>query len=69
MPSRRPVWMFAKLLEGAGLIVVLVGVSISIHLGFEDEGLSSMREEFRGLMIGGALFAAGFLLERWAGKG
>ena len=66
--SRHPVWMLGKALEVAGLIVILIGVSISIHLGFQDEGLSSMREEFRGLLIGGGLFALGYVLERWAGR-
>ncbi|HIG12519.1 MAG: hypothetical protein ABGY71_14510 [bacterium] len=60
------VWRFAKLLEGLGLVVVLAGVLISINLGFEDEGLASMAQEFQGLMVGGSLFLVGYLLERWA---
>ncbi len=62
------VWKFAKLLEGVGLIVVLVGVLISIDLGFKEEGLASMAQEFRGLMVGGAIFVSGYLLERWVGS-
>jgi hypothetical protein len=61
------IWKFAKLLEGVGLVVVLVGVLISINLGFDDQGLASMAQEFQGLMVGGAIFIAGYLLERWAG--
>jgi hypothetical protein len=61
------IWKLAKLLEGIGLVVVLVGVLISINLGFEEEGLASMAQEFQGLMVGGGIFLAGYLLERWAG--
>ena len=46
---------------------MLVGVLISINLGFEEEGLASMAQEFQGLMVGGGIFLAGYLLERWAG--
>lgn len=66
--SRDFVYKLAKILEAVGLIVVLVGVSLSIHLGFEDEELASMREEFRGLLVGGVLFLIGYILERWAGR-
>ncbi|MCB9913575.1 MAG: hypothetical protein H6828_00330 [Planctomycetes bacterium] len=65
--DKRLVWKFGKLLEGIGLLVVLVGVVLSIQLGFEEEGLASMAQEFYGLAVGGALFGAGWLLERWAG--
>lgn len=65
--SRDVLWKIAKVLEAAGLIVVLIGVSMSIHLGFREEGLASMRQEFQGLMIGGGLFLAGYALERFAG--
>ena len=66
--SREMIWKLGKVLEAIGLIVVLIGVSFSIHLGFRDAGLASMREEFRGLMWGGGIFVLGYLLERWAGK-
>lgn len=65
--NKRLVWKFGKLLEAVGLLVVLVGVLISINLGFQEEGLASMAQEFRGLMGGGALFCVGYVLERWAG--
>jgi len=64
--SRRPLWILAKLLEAVGLLIVLVGVSLSIGLGFEDEGLKSMSQEFQGLLWGGALFLIGYLIERAA---
>jgi len=66
---RRPLWWLAKALEGIGLLVVLVGVFWSISLGLEDEGLGSMRAEMNGLLIGGGLFVAGWLLERWLARG
>jgi hypothetical protein len=62
------VWILAKLLEGAGLVVILVGVLFSMGLGFQDRGLESMQIEFRGLAIGAALFAAGWLVERTLGS-
>lgn len=65
--SRLSLWRLAKVLEAIGLVVVLVGVSVSIHLGFRDQGLASMRQEFLGLFVGGAIFLAGFFLERWTG--
>ena len=49
-----------------GLVVILVGVAISMGLGFEDDGLGSMRAEFQGLVAGGVLFVAGWVLERAA---
>lgn len=65
--SRDLMWKIAKGLEALGLVVILVGVSMSIHLGFQDEGLASMKQEFQGLMLGGGLFLAGYMLERFAG--
>jgi len=62
------VWGAAKLLEAAGLLVILVGVFWSISVGLEDRGLESMGFEFRGLALGGGLFALGWLLERSAGS-
>ncbi len=64
---RRFLWYAAKTLQGGGLLVILVGVLLSIDLGLEEEGLKSMAIEFRGLMLGGALFLAGWLLERVVG--
>lgn len=67
--SRELVWKIAKTLQAIGLVVVLVGVSISIHLGFQDQGLASMRQEFLGLFVGGGIFVVGVLLERWCARG
>jgi len=66
--QNKMLWKFAKVLEGIGLVVVLVGVLWSIDLGMKEEGLSSMSIEFNGLMIGGGLFVVGYLLERAAGR-
>lgn len=65
--SPRAIWWLAKILQGAGLVVVLAGVFFSMSLGFEGEGLESMAYEFKGLFLGGVLFAAGVLLERKLG--
>jgi hypothetical protein len=40
---------------------------LSIQLGFQDESLASMRYEGYALLTGGALFLAGWLLERRLG--
>jgi hypothetical protein len=64
---RDHLWKLAKVLEGLGLVVVLVGVFWSIGLGFQDRGLESMGLEFQGLMIGGGLFLLGWLIERASG--
>ena len=66
---RKLIFGLAKLLQGVGLVVVLVGLFWSISLGLEDEGLKSMAYEFRGLLVGGALFVVGIVLERVAGRG
>jgi len=65
--SRDRIWVLAKLLEGVGLVVILVGMFLSMRLGFHDEGLASMGIEFQGLFLGGALFLAGWVLERRVG--
>lgn len=57
----------AKVLEGSGLLIILVGLMMSVEMGMRDEGLSSMRAETYGLALGGALFAVGWLLERALG--
>jgi hypothetical protein len=63
----RSLWFLAKALEGLGLVVVLVGLVLSIQLGFQDQGLESMRYEGYALLAGGALFLAGWLLEKRLG--
>ena len=63
----RGLWVLAKGLEGLGLVVVLVGVVLSIQLGFQDEGLQSMKYESYALVGGGAVFLVGWLLERRIG--
>jgi hypothetical protein len=60
-------WLLAKGLEGLGMVVVLVGLVISIQLGFEEEGLKSMKYESYALVAGGAIFLVGLLLERRIG--
>jgi hypothetical protein len=62
--SKALLWWMAKGLELVGLVLVLVGLVWSVRLGFEDQGLASMRWEFRGLLWGGGLFLAGILIER-----
>ena len=61
--TRDKIWLLAKVLEALGLLVVLAGIAMSVRLGFQDAGLASMGAEFRGLLVGGALFVAGWLLE------
>ena len=60
-------WLLAKGLEGLGMVVVLVGLVISIQLGFEEEGLKSMKYESYALLVGGGIFLVGLLLERRIG--
>ena len=64
---RSKLWVVAKVLEGVGMVLVLVGVVLSINLGFRDEALESMRYEMQGLIFGGGLFALGWVLERLSG--
>ena len=64
----KALWGVAKLLEAAGLLVILVGVFWSVSLGLHDQGLESMGIEFRALGAGAALFALGWLLERSLGS-
>ena len=50
------------------MIVVLVGVVMSMQLGLgEGEGMESMKAETYGLIIGGAMFAVGWMIERSLG--
>ena len=65
--AKRGLWWFAKALEGVGMVVVLVGLFLSMSLGLEDDGLGSMQMEMEGLMIGGGMFLAGWILERVVG--
>ncbi len=65
---KRGLWWLAKALEGVGLVLVLVGLSMSMKLGFvEQKPLESMVFEMRGLIAGGLLFALGYLIERRIG--
>ena len=66
--SRRALYGVAKALEGAGMVIVLVGLLMSINEGMRDEGLKSMESEMRGLMIGGGLFVLGVLIEKRIGS-
>lgn len=61
-------WRLAKVLEGLGLVVILLGLLWSVGLGFEDRGLESMQFEFQGLALGGLLFATGWVIERGLGR-
>jgi hypothetical protein len=61
-------YKFAKTLEGAGLVVVLVGVVISIDQGMAGAGLEAMRAETLGLGLGAFLFVCGWILERSLGS-
>jgi len=63
----RWLWLLAKGLEGLGMVVVLVGLVLSVRLGFQDEGLKSMQYESYALVGGGAIFLVGMLLERRIG--
>ena len=63
----RWLWLLAKGLEGLGMVVVLVGLVLSIQLGFKEEGLASMKYESYALAAGGALFLVGWMLERRIG--
>lgn len=60
-------WLVAKGLEGLGMVVVLVGLVTSIQLGFQEEGLKSMKYESYALVAGGAIFLVGLMLERRIG--
>ncbi len=62
-----PLWILARVLQVVGMGVTLVGLFLSIDVGFrEGESLHSMAVEFRYLGVGGALFLVGMLLQRIA---
>ena len=63
----RWLWLLAKGLEGLGMVVVLVGLVLSVNLGFKEEGLKSMQYESYALVGGGAIFLVGLLIERRIG--
>lgn len=54
-------YAFARSLQAMGMAAVLVGLAISVSLGLQDEGLSSMKYELYALVGGGLLFYLG----RW----
>ncbi|MFQ5749550.1 MAG: hypothetical protein ACE5H3_08850 [Planctomycetota bacterium] len=61
-------YLFGRTLQVMGMAVVLVGLSLSISLGFQDEGFKTMGWELAGLVGGGLLFYLGCLLQR-SGEG
>lgn len=65
--SKNHVWVIAKVFEGLGMVLVLIGLVLSIELGTRDESMESQWAELSGLLIGLLLFGVGFVLERFAG--
>jgi len=65
--GRKWLWYLAKLLEGVGMVVVLVGLMMSIGLGLDGESLKSQSYEGYGLAWGGGMFVFGWILERILG--
>lgn len=63
----RPLYTFAKFLEGLGLLVILAGVMLSVQLGMQDDSMESMTSEAYGLAIGAVLFGIGYTIERSVG--
>lgn len=61
MPTR---YLFARALQVMGMAAVLVGLAISVSLGFQDEGLKSMQYELYALIGGAVLFYLGRWLQR-----
>ena len=54
-----------RVLQAAGMGIVLVGIIESIGVGFrEPDTLRSMRVELTYLGVGGSVFVAGVLLDR-----
>jgi len=64
LSSKPNLWIVGKVLEGIGMVVVLVGLVMAITLGLDEEGLKSMSVELGALGIGGGIFFLGYLLER-----
>lgn len=62
-------WRLGRILQGVGLLVILVGVLMSVDAGMSDESLESQRIELMGLTIGGAMFLAGWVLTRAVSRG
>lgn len=62
-----PLYTFAKVLEGIGLLVILGGVMLSVQLGMQDSSMESMTSEAYGLAIGAGLFGLGYVIERSVG--
>lgn len=62
-------WKLGRLMQGLGLIVTLVGVLMSVDAGMRDQGLESQRMELMGLLLGGGLFIAGWVVTRSTGGG
>ena len=58
MPTR---YLLARALQVMGLGVILAGLAVSVSLGIQDQGLSSMKYELFALTGGGAVFYLG----RW----
>ncbi|HEX9793367.1 MAG TPA: hypothetical protein VGC54_05225 [Planctomycetota bacterium] len=54
-------YLLGRALQVMGMATVLVGLAFSVSLGFQDEGLASMKYELYALLGGGAIFYAG----RW----
>lgn len=63
------VWQLGRLMQATGLIVVLVGVLMSVDAGMRDQSLESQRMELMGLLLGGGLFIAGWVVTRSTGGG
>ena len=65
--TKQHLWMLAKSLEALGLIIVLIGLVLSVELGFRDEGMTSQYAELIALLVGFVLWGIGFVIERVAG--
>ncbi len=63
------VWQIGRLMQGIGLVVVLAGVLMSVDAGMQDESLKSQRMELMGLLLGGGLFIAGWVVTRTTSGG
>ena len=52
-------YVLGRSLQVMGMVAVLAGLSLSVSLGFQDEGLSSMKYELYALFGGLTLFYLG----------